>query len=127
MLNQKHTLSVCTTCGGKWQDGKLVGETKGQKLLQQLQELAQDNEFHDQFYIQGVECMSACNHACVIAFTAEGKLTYLFGSLAVDESANAILECANQYYAKLDGSLPWSERPEALKKGILAKIPALNK
>ncbi|MHC5828610.1 MAG: FeS-binding protein, partial [Nostoc sp.] len=26
---------------------------------------------------------------------------------------------------KADGLLPWSERPEALKKGILAKIPPL--
>ncbi|MBD2626412.1 DUF1636 family protein [Trichormus variabilis] len=127
MLNQKHTLFVCTTCGGKWEDGKRVGESSGQKLLQQLQQLAQDREMQDKFCIQGVECMSACSHSCVVAFAAEGKLTYLFGDLPVDESTSAILECANLYYAKADGLLPWSERPEALKKGILAKIPPLNK
>ncbi|MBD2566814.1 DUF1636 family protein [Anabaena lutea] len=127
MPNQKHTLFVCTTCGGKWQDGKRVGESKGEQLLQQLQELAQNSELHNQFCIQGVECMSACSHSCVIAFTAEGKSTYLFGDLPVDGSTSAILEGANLYYAKADGLLPWSERPEALKKGILAKIPPLNK
>ena len=37
----------------------------------------------------------------------------------------AVLECAGQYYAKSDGLLPWSERPQALKKGVLAKIPPL--
>ncbi|MGM3308771.1 DUF1636 family protein [Anabaena sp. WFMT] len=126
MLNQKHTLFVCTTCGGKWEDGKRVGESSGEKLLQQLQQLAQDRAIQDKFCIQGVECMSACSHSCVIAFTAAGKSTYLFGDLLVDESS-AILECANLYYAKADGLLPWSERPEALKKGILAKIPPLNK
>ncbi|WP_016951161.1 DUF1636 family protein [Anabaena sp. PCC 7108] len=127
MLNQKHTLFVCTTCGGKWENGKRVGESSGEKLLQQLQTLAQDREMQDKFCIQGVECMSACSHSCVIAFAAAGKSTYLFGDLPVDGSTSAILECANLYYTKADGLLPWSERPEPLKKGILAKIPALNK
>jgi predicted metal-binding protein len=127
MLNQKHTLFVCTTCGSKWEDGKRVGKSSGEKLLEQLQQLAQDSEIHNKFCIQGVECMSACSHSCVIALIAEGKSTYLFGDLPVDGSTSAILECATKYYSQADGSLPWSERPEPLKKGILAKIPALNK
>jgi predicted metal-binding protein len=71
--------------------------------------------------------MSACNRSCVIAFVASGKPTYLFGDLANDNCTSAILQCANQYYAKPDGLLLWSERPEPLKRGILAKIPPLNK
>ena len=70
--------------------------------------------------------MSACSHYCVVAFAAAGKSTYLFGDLPVDNSTFAILKCASLYYAKADGLLPWSERPEPLKKGILAKIPALK-
>ncbi|OUL36462.1 FeS-binding protein [Nostoc sp. T09] len=120
-----HTLFVCKTCASVWQDGKRLGESGGEKLLKQLQDLAQDWELRDQFPIQQVECMSACNRSCVVAFAAQGKITYLFGDLAVDESASAVLECASQYYSKDDGLLPWSERPEALKKGILAKIPPL--
>ena len=100
MVNQKHNLFVCTTCGSKWQDGKRVGESKGEQLLQQLQQLAQDSELHNQFCIEGVECMSACSHSCVIAFAAEGKSTYLFGDLPVDSSASAVLECASKYYTK---------------------------
>jgi predicted metal-binding protein len=127
MSQKQHTIFVCTTCASVWQDGKRVGESGGQQLLQQLQELAQTWELQHQFSIQGVECMSACNHACVIALKGEGKLTYLFGNLPVDSSASAVLQCATQYYDKPDGSLPWSERPEPLKRGILAKIPPLNK
>ncbi|PHM07363.1 DUF1636 domain-containing protein [Nostoc sp. 'Peltigera malacea cyanobiont' DB3992] len=127
MLDKQHSLFVCTTCASVWQDGKRVGESKGEQLLLHLQQLAQDWELRNKFLIQGVECMSACNHSCVIAFTAEGKSTYLFGDLPVDGSASDVLQCASQYYAKLDGSLPWSERPEILRKGILAKIPPLNK
>jgi len=126
-MNKQHTLFVCQTCSSIWQDGKRVGESKGKQLLKQLQKLRQDWELGNQFIIQGVECMSACNRACVVAFAAEGKLTYLFGDLPVDSSASAILQCASQYYAKPDGSLSWSERPELLKNGILAKIPPLNK
>lgn len=120
-----HTLFVCKTCASVWQDGKRVGESGGQKLLQQLQHLAQDWNLKDDFPIQEVECMSACSHSCVVAFAGSGKLTYMFGNLPVDDSASAILECASHYYAKPDGLLPWSERPEPLKKGILAKIPPL--
>ncbi len=121
-----HTLFVCKTCASVWQDGKRLGESGGEKLLSQLQHLAQDWDLRNEFPIQEVECMSACNRSCVVAFAAKGKLTYLFGDLAVDGSASAILECASQYYAKANGLLPWSERPEALKKGILAKIPPLS-
>ncbi len=121
-----HILFVCKTCASVWQDGKRLGESGGQKLLSQLQQLAQDWDLRDEFPIQEVECMSACNRSCVVAFAAKGKLTYLFGDLAVDGSASAVLECASQYYGKADGLLPWSERPEALKKGILAKIPPLS-
>jgi predicted metal-binding protein len=120
-----HTLFVCKTCASVWQDGKRLGESGGEKLLKQLQEIAQDWELRDQFPIQQVECMSACNRSCVVAFAAQGKITYLFGDLAVDDSAYAVLECASQYYSKPDGLLPWSERPEALKKGVLARIPPI--
>ncbi|MFN6517685.1 MAG: DUF1636 domain-containing protein [Nostoc sp. CreGUA01] len=118
-----HTLFVCKTCASVWQDGKRLPGSGGEQLLQELQHLAQDWKLRDEFPIQEVECMSACNRSCVVAFAAKGKLTYLFGDLAVNESASAVLECASQYYAKADGLLPWSERPKALKNGILAKIP----
>ncbi|MEH2277477.1 MAG: DUF1636 domain-containing protein [Nostoc sp.] len=127
MLDKQHTLFVCTTCASVWQNGKRVGISGGEQLLQRLQELSQGWELREKFSIQAVECMSACNRSCVIAFAAEGKSTYLFGDLPVDGCASAVLECASQYYTKSDGLLPWSERPEPLKKGILAKIPPLNK
>jgi predicted metal-binding protein len=127
MTTKQHTLFVCTACASIWKDGKRVGSSGGEKLLHQIEELAQDWELSDKFQIQAVECMSACSHSCAIAFAGEDKFTYLFGDLPVESSAEAILKCAGQYYAKHDGSLPWSERPEPLKKGILAKIPPLNK
>ena len=124
-MNANHTLFVCTTCASVWKDGKRMGTSGGQLLLNQLTEIYQNWELQAEFSLQAVECMSACNSPCVVTFAATGKFTYVFGNLPVDGSASAILECASQYYAKTDGLLPWSERPELLKKGIVAKIPPL--
>ena len=125
-VNTTHTLFVCTTCATVWQGGKPIGESGGIKLLQHLQDLAECWELRNHFAIKQVACMSACNRSCVVAFAAEGKSTYVFGDLPVDGS-RAILDCASQYYTKEDGSLPWSERPELLKKGLLAKLPSIGK
>ncbi|NJM73505.1 MAG: DUF1636 domain-containing protein [Scytonema sp. RU_4_4] len=122
----QHTMFVCTTCASVWQNGERVGVSGGQKLLQQLQELHQHWELQSEFAIAPVECMSACNRSCVICFATGSKYTYLFGNLSPDMSLSAIagvLECASKYYTHPQGLLPWAERPEPLKKGILARIP----
>jgi predicted metal-binding protein len=126
-MKTQHTLFICTTCASTWQDGKRIGKSGGEALLEQISTLAKNWELQDNFHIQEVSCMSACSRACAVSFTAAGKYTYLFGDLPANtsESATAVLECASQYYAKPDGLLPWSERPEPLKKGIVARIPPL--
>ncbi len=124
-MKTNHTLFICTTCASVWKEGKRVGTSGGQLLLNQLTEIYQNWELAPEFSLQAVECMSACNSPCIVTFAAAGKFTYVFGNLPVDGSASAVLECASQYYAKTDGLLPWSERPEPLKKGIVAKIPPL--
>ena len=124
-MDTQHTLSVCKTSASVWKDGKRVGESGGQLLLHRLKELHQNWQLASEFSLQAVECMSACDRPCVIAFAAAGKVTYIFGNLPVEDSASAVLECASQYYAKADGLLPWTERPEPLKKGIVARIPPI--
>ncbi|MGI8499893.1 MAG: DUF1636 domain-containing protein [Hassallia sp.] len=126
-MKTQHALFVCTTCSSVWKDGKRVGESGGDKLLKQLQQLHQDWELHQEFPIQPVECMSACNRACAISFAANGKYTYLFGDVSPDSSTLEIanvLECATKYYNHSEGLLPWAERPDPLKKGVLARIPS---
>ncbi|NET55248.1 MAG: DUF1636 domain-containing protein [Symploca sp. SIO2E6] len=126
----QHTLFVCTTCASTWKEGKRIGVSGGQKLLEQLLHVHRDWDLQAEFPIQSVECMSACSRPCAISFTAIGKYTYLFGDLPTAEEtlptiSAAVLDCASLYHAKANGLLPWSERPELLKKGILARIPPL--
>lgn len=127
----QHSLFVCTTCASTWQDGKRVGESGGEKLLASLKQLQENWLYQTDFPIQAVECMSACSRPCAVSFAAFGKYTYLFGDLPIDEenlseTAIAILDCATLYYTNPDGLLPWAERPQPLKKGILARIPPLK-
>jgi len=125
----EHILFVCTTCASKYQDGKKVGESGGEKLMQQMQISAQAWELASEFLIEPVQCLSTCSQACAIAFMGSNKLTYLFGNLPVDETqieitATTVLECAGQYYENPQGLLSYKERPELLKNKVMARIPA---
>ncbi|MDH6057630.1 DUF1636 domain-containing protein [Umezakia ovalisporum] len=125
-MTAEHRIFVCTTCASKWENGKRVGESGGEQLLKQLQLDYFNWELNTEFVIQPVQCMSACNRSCVVAFASPNKSTYLFGDISSDLSTTelaGIFQCAGKYYAHPQGSLPWSERPQPLKKGILASIP----
>jgi predicted metal-binding protein len=128
-VNPQHCLFVCTTCGSKWEDGRRIGTSEGERLLQELQALHQEWDLATEFPIQAVGCMSACSRSCAISFAAAGKHTYLFGDIAPQDPSIAlsnILDCAEKYYQHPTGILPWAERPAPLKQGILAKIPPLT-
>jgi predicted metal-binding protein len=128
-VSSEHCLFVCTTCGSKWEDGRRVGTSEGERLLEQLQALHQNWALAPDFPIQAVGCMSACSRSCAISFAATGKHTYLFGDITIGEPGiplSNILDCAAKYYQHPSGALPWGERPAPLKQGILAKIPPLT-
>jgi predicted metal-binding protein len=128
-VNPQHCLFVCTTCGSKWEDGRRIGTSEGERLLQELAALHQDWDLATEFPIQAVGCMSACSRSCAISFAAAGKHTYLFGDIAPQDPSitlSNILDCAEKYYQHPTGVLPWAERPAPLKQGILAKIPPLT-
>lgn len=126
-----HSLLVCTTCASNWQNGKKVGVSGGETLLNELSHLHQNWNKRSQFDIRAVACMSACSHACVVTFASEGKHTYLFGDLPsspeqISATASAILSCAEIYSDRADGVMAWKERPEPLKSGVIARIPPLS-
>jgi len=132
-----HSLLVCTTCASTWQNGKKVGISGGEILLNALSQWHKDETIGEssdilrsQLEIRAVSCMSACSQACVVTFVSEGKYSYLFGNLPSDTenittTIEAILSCAEIYCDRPDGTLAWKERPEPLKSGVIARIPPL--
>jgi predicted metal-binding protein len=126
----QHTIFVCQSCAGNWQDGRQVGNSGGYLLHQELENQLLDHPVASECQIQAVKCLGACNRPCAIAFAAAGKSTYLFGDLNHNESlteiSQSILECAHLYRSKSDGVMKWSERPEQMKKGVVGIIPAVE-
>ena len=94
----------------------------GARLFTSLQEAAQTQQ--SDVIIEGVECLSVCKRPCTIAFTDQNKWAYVYGDFTADDSAEQILACASLYATTADGLIPWKERPDALKKGVIARLPA---
>jgi predicted metal-binding protein len=122
----KHTLFVCKSCSYSATQRELLGQRGGQHLLDQLQNLQPVWELAGNYAIEAVECLSACNRRCVIAYAAPHKTTLMFGDLPPLQGVVSILQLAQLYYASPDGLIPRTERPKILQKGILARIPPLS-
>jgi predicted metal-binding protein len=95
----------------------------GRALLEAIENIALRDDLA--FAIRPVECMSGCRRHCTVALQAPGKSTYFFGDLPADEtSAEQVLACAAQHQASSDGFMARETRPERLREGILARLPA---
>ncbi|GJD96765.1 DUF1636 family protein [Methylobacterium iners] len=112
-------LYVCTTCRGA---NDASEPRAGARLLAALREAAGPAGPR----IEGVECLSVCKRPCTVAVASEGRWTYVYGDLDPAESARTILEGIGLYAETPDGIVPWKARPEAFRKGVVARIPPLN-
>ncbi len=121
----KHALFICKSCLFSPTEREYRGQRGGFHLLNHLKTLYQNWTLQSEFLIQEVECLSACNRPCTVAFAAPNKTTLMFGDLPPLECAADILQLSEHYYASPDGIVPRQERPEVLRKGILARIPPL--
>jgi predicted metal-binding protein len=123
MPDRQTSIHICITCR-KADDPQDIGERPGARLYRALREAAARREAPVELI--AVECLSVCKRPCTIGFSGAGKWTYIYGDFAPDEaSAEAILDAAALYAATPDGLIPWRQRPDALKKGVVARIPPL--
>jgi predicted metal-binding protein len=56
----------------------------------------------------------------------DGAWTYVFGGLDADADAEALIEGARLLARAADGVMPWRGRPEALKRGLIARVPPMD-
>ena len=119
----KHALYICKSCSFSLTQRDYLGERGGKCLFDRLAELYQNWSLKADFAIEELVCLSACKRPCAIALTAANKTSLMFGDLSPLDSADAILQLCEQYYASTDGIIPRKERPEILQQGILARIP----
>ena len=77
--------------------------------------------------IREVECMSVCTRACTVAVSAPGKWTYVIGDLEASNHMGDLLAYLDAYANDPNGTPPLKERPAAIRRGTIARIPPLEK
>jgi len=79
----------------------------------------------DDLRVEAVECLSVCKRPCTVAVAAPGRWTYVYGDLDPESSAETVLDGVGLYARAPEGIVPWRERPQAFRKGVVARIPPL--
>lgn len=121
----QHTLFVCVLCRSAEIDQQQTKLNAGQILFDHLSEGLAAGDGCEAINIQPVRCLGACSHACVVAFAAPNKLTFILSKLSSTDSVPELLQFSGQYVACADGKVPYKERPDAVKQGIHAVLPPL--
>jgi predicted metal-binding protein len=103
-------------------DGEAQEPRAGAQLYEALTSARQPGDPQ----VIAVECLSVCRRPCTISFSAPGAWTYVYGDFAYDTDPEDILAAARLYADSPQGLIPWKQRPQAFKKGVVARIPPLN-
>lgn len=114
------TLYVCLTCRQPGDEDAVP--RAGARLHAALSEAATAQATG--LTVVGVECLSNCKRGCTAALTSPGRWSYIYGDLDPATSPQSILDGARRYQSTTDGLVPWRERPEIFKRGVIARLPA---
>jgi predicted metal-binding protein len=76
--------------------------------------------------VKWVRCLANCKRGLSAAIRRDGAWTYVFGDLAADSDAPALIEGARLLSGSADGLMPWRGRPAVLKKGLVARVPPID-
>lgn len=117
------TIHVCTACRRARPDLPEGYDQPGIGLAERL--AAQLEARGSRIAVLPVECLAVCKRPCTVAFAADGKWTYLIGDLETDTHLDEIVGAAEAYAASANGIVPWKERPQSFRKGVVARVPPL--
>ena len=73
-----------------------------------------------------IRCLANCNRGLSAAVRRDGAWTYVFGNLDPLAGADALIEGAKLFAGAPDGLMPWRGRPDALKRGLVARTPPFD-
>ena len=114
---------VCTTCRAPDDLSDEPAARGGARLARALE--SESLSRGGSIEIVPVECLSVCKRPGTVALAAPGKWTYVIGDLDPATAAPAILDGAALYALSPDGIVPWRERPQAFRKGVVSRVPPL--
>jgi predicted metal-binding protein len=111
---------VCLTCRHADEEGVRPGKTLFDALEARLPGVANAN-----VALRPVECLSVCKRPCTVALAGAGKWTYVVGDLDKEAGVDDVLEAALKFAKTPDGLVPWRERPQSFRKGVISRTPPL--
>jgi predicted metal-binding protein len=114
------TIYVCVTCRGGKPPG--VVPVPGEVLAASTVRAAQGTGIA----VREVRCLANCNRGLSAAVRRDGAWTYVFGDLDPADGAAALVDGARLFSAAADGLMPWRGRPDALKRGLVARTPPFD-
>jgi predicted metal-binding protein len=109
-------ISVCTTC--KTQDG--AAEVVGLRLLAAVRDAVLSS---DRIAVRAVQCLGVCKRPTTAAVSGPDRYTFVFADLQPAEGATALRDFALSYARSDYGLVPWRERAQVLRRGMIARIP----
>jgi predicted metal-binding protein len=114
-------IHVCVTCKREGDGTDALDAADAPRAGAQLHEalLAQ---LPQGMTLQPVECLGNCKRSCSVALSAPGAWTYVFGDLTAQSGAHVLI-AADLLAHSADGLMPWRGRPEAFKRGMIARLP----
>jgi predicted metal-binding protein len=129
MSDQQHTpapssdvtIHVCVMCRRADDEGEEANRP-GARLHRALQAALSESESAP-VRLEAVRCLSVCKRPCTVAVSGPGRWTYVYGDFDPETSVETIIAGATRYAETSDGIVPWRERPEAFRKGVIARIP----
>lgn len=110
-------ITVCTSCRAT---GVERQHAPGKDLLAAVKTAAAG---HPELVVRPTQCLSVCTRVCTVSLSGEGKYTFLFGDLDPAADGPAVVTMAKACAAAPHGFVPWKERPEAMRKGTIARVP----
>ncbi len=111
-------VSVCVNC--KSSEGAVVGPAMLEAVTAAL------DKRDVAVMVRPVQCLSVCKRPTTVAVTSQDGYTFLFGDLLPETGSDAVASFVQSYQASDYGLVPWRERADALRKGMVARVPPLR-
>jgi predicted metal-binding protein len=111
-------VSVCVTC--KTADGGIV---VGPDMFESVKAALGSS---DHVQVRPVQCLSVCKRPATVAVTSADGYTFLFGDLQTGSGTAALVSFVKSYQKFDYGLVPWRERADVLRKGMVARVPPLR-
>ena len=111
-------VSVCITC--KSADGATV---VGPDMFEAVKAAIDPS---GDVQVRPVQCLSVCKRPATVAVTSADGYTFLFGDLQTESGTAALVSFVKSYRNSDFGLVPWRERAEVLRKGMVARVPPMR-